>query len=69
MLLELNAKSMVMAAGRFEIGEDGRVMLEPMSLALFGKKKNDGREVEINTLKCKQAYITFRSAHHLLQSQ
>ncbi len=30
-----------------------------MSLALFGKKKNDGRDVEINTLKCKQAYITF----------
>ena len=30
-----------------------------MSLALFGKKKNDGREIEINTLKCKQAYITF----------
>ncbi len=58
-LLELNSKSMVMAAGTFEIVEDGRVKLEPMSLALFGKKKNDGRGVEINTLKCKQAYIRF----------
>jgi hypothetical protein len=58
-LLELNSKSMVMAAGMFEVVEDGRMKLEPMSLAVFGKKKNDGRDVEINTLKCKQAYITF----------
>jgi lipopolysaccharide export system protein LptA len=64
-LLELNSKSMVMAAGTFEIvnegpaEQNGRVKLEPMSLALFGKKKNDGREVEINTLKCNQAYIRF----------
>lgn len=58
-LLELNSKSMVLAAGRFEIVEDGRMLLEPMSLALFGKKKDDGRDIEINTLKCNQAYITF----------
>jgi hypothetical protein len=58
-LLELRSKSMVMAAGRFEVENDGRVMLEPMSIALFGKKKNDGREVEINTLRCNQAYLTF----------
>jgi lipopolysaccharide export system protein LptA len=58
-LLDLNAKSMVLAAGMFEVVEDGRMKLEPMSIGLFGKKKNDGREVEINTLRCKQAYITF----------
>jgi hypothetical protein len=57
--LELNAKSMVIAAWKFELADRGRVKLELMSLALFGKKKNDGREIEINTLKCKQAYITF----------
>lgn len=56
---ELNAKSMVIAAWKFELADRGRVKLELMSLALFGKKKNDGREIEINTLKCKQAYITF----------
>jgi lipopolysaccharide export system protein LptA len=58
-LLDLNAKSMVMAAGMFEVVEDGRMKLEPMSIGLFGKKKGDGRGVEINTLRCKQAYITF----------
>ncbi len=57
--LELNSKSMVIAAWKFELAERGRIKLELMSLALFGKKKNDGREIEINTLKCKQAYITF----------
>ncbi len=57
--LELNSKSMVIAAWKFELAEGGRIKLELMSLALFGKKKNDGREIEINTLKCKQAYIKF----------
>jgi hypothetical protein len=57
--LELSSKSMVLAAGAYRIEDDGRVLLEPMSLALFGKKKNDGREIEINTLKCKQAYLKF----------
>jgi len=58
-LLELNSKSMVMAADSFEVQKDGRVKLKTMSLALFGKKKNDGRDIEINTLKCDEAYITF----------
>lgn len=58
-LLELNSRSMVMAAGDFKVEKDGRVLLEPMSVAMFGKKKNDGKAVEINTLRCKRAYITF----------
>jgi hypothetical protein len=62
--LELNAKSMVIAAWKFELADRGRVKLELMSLALFGKKKNDGRDIEINTLKCKQAYITFDQPIH-----
>jgi hypothetical protein len=57
--LEFPAKSMVIAAWKFELADQGRVKLELMSLALFGKKKNDGREIEINTLKCKQAYLKF----------
>ena len=40
--LELNSKSMVMAAGMFEVVDDGRMRLEPMSIGLFGKKKNNG---------------------------
>jgi lipopolysaccharide export system protein LptA len=57
--LELNSRSMVMAAEDFKVETDGRVLLEHMSLALFGKKKNDGRDIEINTLRCKRAFITF----------
>ncbi|HEY7423322.1 MAG TPA: hypothetical protein VH682_03690 [Gemmataceae bacterium] len=58
-LLELDSKSMVMAAMDYELQKDGRLMLKSMSLALFGKKKNDGKENEINTLRCKRAYLTF----------
>lgn len=56
--LEMSSKNMVLAAINFQV-EDGRVKFSPMSLALFGKDKNDGRLREINTLKCDQAYIRF----------
>jgi hypothetical protein len=56
--LEMNAKNMVLAAINFKVVEDGRVKFSPMSLAIFGKNK-DGRGVEINTLKCDEAYIRF----------
>src|SRR5271166_6222698 len=59
--LELHSRNMVLAAGHFEIAEDksGRVLLMPVSLAMFGKNKGDGRFVEINTIRCDQAYLTF----------
>jgi hypothetical protein len=56
--LELNSKSMVMAASSFEL-VNGRLHLEKLSIALFGKNKNDGRGIEINTLKSNSAYLTF----------
>src|SRR5262249_29392429 len=33
--------------------------LTPLSVALFGKDKGDGRGVEINTIRAKVAHLTF----------
>jgi lipopolysaccharide export system protein LptA len=56
--LDLQSKDMVLCAGRFVVDE-GRVMLEPVSVAVFGKDKGDGRPVEINTIKGKIAWLDF----------
>ena len=48
-----------LAAGQFQIIEDGRVCLSPVSLAVFGKNKGDGRFVEINTVRANTAYLKF----------
>src|SRR5258708_25170739 len=57
--LELNSKSTLLTADKFFIEPDGRLRLEPLSIALFGKPKNDGRGIEINTIRCRKAYLTF----------
>jgi hypothetical protein len=59
--LELNAKQMLLASSNFQVLEDGRVCLTPLSVALFGKdkEKKPGGSVEINTLRGKVAYLTF----------
>ncbi len=60
--LELHAKRTVLAAEEFRILADGRAYLKPLSLALFGADRGDGRGVEINTLCADQAYLTFDRA-------
>ena len=50
---------MVVAANEFHIEEDGRLKLDNMSVALFGKDPGDGRGVEINTVRAETAYLTF----------
>lgn len=57
--LELHSRRTVLAAHQFNIESDGRVLLSPMSLALFGQEKGDGRGVEINTLCAEYAYLKF----------
>jgi hypothetical protein len=57
--LELRSRSMVLAAAEFIITEDGRVQLSPISIALFGKDRGDGRPVEINTIRAQTAYLKF----------
>jgi lipopolysaccharide export system protein LptA len=54
------AKGMALACQQFEIQkEDGKVRLEPMSLALFGKTEIPGKVPEINTIRCEKALLTF----------
>jgi hypothetical protein len=57
--LDLHSRKMVLAANTFSIEPDGRVRLQPLSLAMFGKDKGDGRFVEINTVRGNLAYLTF----------
>ena len=51
--LEMKSKNMVVAAQDFKTDDDGRLKLDHMSVAMFGK---DG---EINTLRAKKAYLQF----------
>jgi hypothetical protein len=58
--LSLHARNMVLAATSFEVMKpDGKVKLTPLSVGLFGKEKGDGRAVEISTISCDVAYLTF----------
>src|SRR5262249_7432554 len=57
--IELHSKSIALAAEQFQIEQDGRVCLSPVSMALFGKDKMDGKPVEINTLRGQTAYLRF----------
>ena len=57
--LEMNSKNMVVAAKDFKIDDAGRLNLDHMSVAMFGKDAGDGRGVEINTLRAKKAYLEF----------
>ncbi|HZU38977.1 MAG TPA: hypothetical protein VFA18_23830, partial [Gemmataceae bacterium] len=71
--LELQSKRMVLAARGFKLlksvadngeeddgGKECRCLrLDQVSLALFSEARNDGREVEINTIQAAVAYLTF----------
>jgi hypothetical protein len=57
--LDLHARRAVLTAQVFQFEPDGRVLLSPLSLALFGADKGDGHEVEINTLCANKAYLKF----------
>ena len=50
---------MVIAADDFHFDEAGRLVLEPFSVALFGKAKDDGKGPEINTIRSRVAYLKF----------
>jgi lipopolysaccharide export system protein LptA len=57
--LELRSKNMVLASSTFQLLNDGRVSLTPLSAAVFGKDKGDGRGIEINSIRCRYANLTF----------
>jgi hypothetical protein len=56
--LDLNAKGMAIVSEESPF-EGGKLKLEPISIALFGKDKGDGKEIEINTVRARMAYLTF----------
>jgi lipopolysaccharide export system protein LptA len=52
-------RGIVLAAKDFQILDDGRVKLQPISVALFGKNKGEDGTPEINTLRGEVSYFTF----------
>jgi lipopolysaccharide export system protein LptA len=57
--LEVRAHGLVLAADQLTIESDGRVKLNPFSLAIFAKDGGDGKFPEINTIQSHIAYLTF----------
>ena len=56
---EMHSRNMVISAGDFKPTDDGKkIYLAPLSVAIFGKETGDGRGPEINTIRCKEAYLT-----------
>jgi lipopolysaccharide export system protein LptA len=56
--LDLQSRNMVLCASQFQVDE-GRVCLQPVSVAVFGKDKGDGKPVEISTITGKIAWLDF----------
>src|SRR5262249_43025378 len=67
--LELRTQSLALSAGDFQCLKDkeGRVRLQPVSLAHFGKVPADGAWPEINTARGHVAYLTFDRPVETLQ--
>lgn len=61
--VELQSRGMVLAAQEIKF-EDGRVKLTPFSLAIFGKDRDGDKFPEINTIKCREARLTFDKPVH-----
>lgn len=57
--LLIDSRHMVLAAEQFTVRSDGKVLLTPISLALFSKDKNDGQYPEISTIQAREALLTF----------
>jgi len=66
--VELHSRSMVLAAGDIKF-IDGKVRLSPVSVAIFGRERFDGKgnTIEINTISSKVALLTFDKAVNSLQ--
>jgi lipopolysaccharide export system protein LptA len=56
--LDLLPRSMLVSAESCNF-INGTIQLAPVSLALFGKSRNDGKGVEINTISANSATLTF----------
>jgi hypothetical protein len=61
--LEVHSHGIVLSTDSYVIERDGphigQVRFQPLSLAIFNKKTPPGQFPEINTIRCKTAYISF----------
>jgi hypothetical protein len=57
--LVLRDRGIVIASSNFTVEPDGRAKLTPFSIAIFGKERDEFRFPEINTVRCKEAYLQF----------
>ncbi len=57
--LELNNRTLVVAAQGFTLESDGRISLMPIAVAVFGKDRGPGGHPEINTLRGDVAFLRF----------
>jgi lipopolysaccharide export system protein LptA len=57
--IDVPGRGLVLAASEFQILEDGRVKLTPLSLGLFGKSVGPDGTPEINTIRSDTAYLKF----------
>ncbi|HZT80599.1 MAG TPA: hypothetical protein VFA26_10265, partial [Gemmataceae bacterium] len=57
--LEVWSRGLVLSTDDFSIEPDGRVRLQPVSLALFSKKTPPGKFPEINTVRSRVGYLKF----------
>jgi lipopolysaccharide export system protein LptA len=57
--LVVQPRGLVLAAEDFKITKDGRVLLAPLHIALFGKSTEPGQFPEINTIEAEEAYLKF----------
>src|SRR5262249_25016117 len=57
--IEVQARGLILVSKEFEILDDGRVRLIPLSVAVYGKTRGEDGTPEINTLRGDEAYLTF----------
>lgn len=57
--LDIRMRGLVLAAKEYKILTDGRLWLKYFNLAHFGKQQREGQFPEINTVRSREAYITF----------
>jgi hypothetical protein len=57
--LDVRSRGLVVASEQFVVEEDGTVRLTPCNLAIFGKDHAKDTIPEINTVRSREAYLTF----------
>src|SRR5262245_24987873 len=62
--IEVPARGLLLVTREITFENDGRVKLNPVSVAVFGKNKGEDSTPEINTIRGNVAYLTFDRPIH-----